>query len=123
MHPAHLTTAAAAGIGTILATATIHMLAPAAEALSSPCLPAAWRDAYGPWAFLFATAAMMGMHLVDYLVKVGLRVTGGIKMGPRVGGGGEVRWGSGWRGKSGGAPLSMGGKLESCARACSARVV
>lgn len=47
------------------------MLAPASEALSNPCLPAAWREAYGPWAFLFATAAMMGMHLVDYLVKVG----------------------------------------------------
>lgn len=46
------------------------MLAPANEALSSPCLPAAFRDAYGPWAFLFATVAMMGMHLVDFLVKV-----------------------------------------------------
>lgn len=51
------------------------MLAPASEALSNPCLPAAWREAYGPWAFLFATAAMMGMHLVDYLVKVGGRIS------------------------------------------------
>ncbi len=71
MPPVRPGPAAAAGIGTILATATIHMLAPASEALSNPCLPAAWREAYGPWAFLFATAAMMAMHLVDYLVKVG----------------------------------------------------
>lgn len=59
------------GVGTILATAFIHMLQPAAEALSSPCLPAFWRDAYGGWAFAFVTAAILLMHLVDYAVKVG----------------------------------------------------
>lgn len=58
------------GFGTILATAFIHMLGPAAEALSSPCLPAAFRDAYSEWAFLFCLAAVLLMHLIDYSIKV-----------------------------------------------------
>ena len=58
------------GIGTILATAFIHMLAPAAESLGNPCLPLFWSALYDAWAFLFATAAIALMHLVDYALKV-----------------------------------------------------
>ncbi|KAL4452761.1 hypothetical protein ABPG75_008423 [Micractinium tetrahymenae] len=58
------------GFGTILATALIHMLPPAAESLASPCLPSPFRGgSYGAWAYLFVLLAMLGMHLVDFLLK------------------------------------------------------
>ena len=57
------------GFGTIIATAFIHMLPPANEQLSSPCLPASWNDAYGAWAFLFTLLAVLAMQLLDYLIE------------------------------------------------------
>ncbi|PSC74270.1 ZIP Zinc transporter [Micractinium conductrix] len=57
------------GCGTILATALIHMLPPAVEALQSPCLPSFFVGGYGPWAYLFVLVAMLGMHLLDFLMK------------------------------------------------------
>lgn len=51
------------------------MLPPAAESLASPCLPAPFGGGgYGAWAYLFVLLAMLGMHLVDFLLKVGVKV-------------------------------------------------
>ena len=57
------------GFGTILSTAFIHMLSPAAQNLSSPCLPAAWNDMYESWAYLFVVVAIMLMQLIDYCIE------------------------------------------------------
>jgi hypothetical protein len=57
------------GFGTILSTAFIHMLLPAAADLSSPCLPESWLDAYEAWAYLFVVLTIVLMQLVDYLVE------------------------------------------------------
>lgn len=58
------------GFGTILATALIHMLPPAAESLASPCLPSPFGGgSYGAWAYLFVLLAMLAMHLADFLLK------------------------------------------------------
>jgi zinc transporter 1/2/3 len=45
------------------------MLTPAVEKLSSECLPASWTESYGPWAFLFVVASILGMQLIDYVVE------------------------------------------------------
>lgn len=47
------------------------MMLPAAEAFSNPCLPPWWTEAYEAWAYLLVTLAVLLMHLVDYLIKVG----------------------------------------------------
>ena len=47
------------------------MLLPAAEAFVNPCLPTWWTTAYEAWAYFFVTLAVLVMHLVDYLIKVG----------------------------------------------------
>ena len=57
------------GFGTILATAFIHMLSPAAQNLSSPCLPASWNDLYDSWAYLFVVVAIMVMQLIDFCIE------------------------------------------------------
>ncbi|EFN54748.1 hypothetical protein CHLNCDRAFT_58029 [Chlorella variabilis] len=57
------------GFGTILSTAFIHMLLPAAQNLSSPCLPESWNDAYEAWAYLFVTISIVFMQLIDFLIE------------------------------------------------------
>ncbi|KAL4452479.1 hypothetical protein ABPG75_008141 [Micractinium tetrahymenae] len=57
------------GFGTILATAFIHMLLPAARNLSSPCLPASWNERYEAWAYLFVVLSIVFMQLIDYLIE------------------------------------------------------
>lgn len=57
------------GFGTILATAFIHMLLPAARNLNSPCLPDSWNDTYEAWAYLFVTLSIVFMQLIDYLIE------------------------------------------------------
>lgn len=57
------------GIGTILSTAFIHMLQPASENLSSPCLPESWTSKYEAWAYLFVVIAVLFMQLTDYMVE------------------------------------------------------
>jgi solute carrier family 39 (zinc transporter), member 1/2/3 len=62
------------GIGTILATAFIHMLTPAAEKLGSECLPESWVEGYESWPYLFALIAIVLMQLIDYLIEGAFRV-------------------------------------------------
>lgn len=57
------------GFGTILATAFIHMLLPAAQNLSSPCLPESWNERYEAWAYLFVVLSIVFMQLIDYLIE------------------------------------------------------
>lgn len=45
------------------------MLGPATESLSSPCLAPIFAESGGAAAFLFVTLAVLGMHLVDYVLK------------------------------------------------------
>ncbi|GAA5883907.1 hypothetical protein JCM3774_003047 [Rhodotorula dairenensis] len=68
------------GSGIIVATAFIHLLAPAFDALSSPCLGGAWKDY--DWAPAIAMVSVFGIFLVElvatragasYLKKRGLR--------------------------------------------------
>ncbi len=56
------------GFGTILSTAFIHMLVPANEYFTSPCLGGVWEN-YEGWAFMFCVAAIMGMQLLDYVAE------------------------------------------------------
>lgn len=51
------------GFGTILATAFIHMLLPAAQNLSSPCLPESWNERYEAWAYLFVVLSIVFMQV------------------------------------------------------------
>lgn len=45
------------------------MLLPAAQNLSSPCLPESWNDAYEAWAYLFVTISIVFMQLIDFLIE------------------------------------------------------
>jgi hypothetical protein len=45
------------------------MLVPAAQNLSSPCLPEGWNSAYEGWAYLFVVISIVLMQLVDYLIE------------------------------------------------------
>lgn len=55
------------GIGVIVATAFIHMLQPAFEKLTSPCLGGVWKEKYPAFAALFAMIAIIAMHLIEYV--------------------------------------------------------
>lgn len=61
--PASLPAHPIAGFGTILSTAFIHMLLPAAQNLSSPCLSEGWNEAYEAWAYMFVTVAIVFMQV------------------------------------------------------------
>ncbi|ORY93609.1 Zinc/iron permease [Syncephalastrum racemosum] len=54
------------GVGVILATAFIHMLPPAFEKLTSPCLGHPWHEGYDAFPALFAMLAVLVMHLIEY---------------------------------------------------------
>jgi hypothetical protein len=45
------------------------MLTPAAEKLSSPCLPESFTEVYHGWPFLITFMAVLAMQLVDYVVE------------------------------------------------------
>jgi solute carrier family 39 (zinc transporter), member 1/2/3 len=61
------------GTGVVLACALMHMLQPANEALTSPCVPAAFNTVYPAYAFLFAMLASLTMHFIESMVKLGSR--------------------------------------------------
>jgi zinc transporter 1/2/3 len=61
--------ASAMGTGVILAVSLVHILADAEEALSSPCLPQAWLDAFPNWGVLFTTVTMVCMIVLDYILQ------------------------------------------------------
>ncbi|KAL4541947.1 hypothetical protein Ndes2437B_g06272 [Nannochloris sp. 'desiccata'] len=70
-HPKVLTTIkilAYAGTGVILSTSIIHLLLPAQETLSSPCLPDAWLTSYPSYAFLFCLITISLMFMGDYMI-------------------------------------------------------
>ncbi|CAF1539808.1 unnamed protein product [Rotaria sp. Silwood1] len=54
------------GSGIILATGFIHMLPPAMESLTSPCLPESWSK-YSAYAGLFAMLAVLIMQLIEFI--------------------------------------------------------
>lgn len=50
------------------------MLTPAAEKLTSPCLPESWTEGYEAWTYLFALIAVLFMQALDYLIEVAYNV-------------------------------------------------
>ena len=70
-HPKILTTTkilAYAGTGVILSTSFIHLLLPAQETLSSPCLPELWLTSYPSYAFLLSLITITFMFISDHIV-------------------------------------------------------
>jgi solute carrier family 39 (zinc transporter), member 1/2/3 len=66
-----ITTGKCAGTGIVLSCALIHMLQPANESLTSPCVPAAFNLDYTAYAFLFALLAALTIHLIENMVMLG----------------------------------------------------
>lgn len=62
-----------AGTGVILAVSLIHMLVPAHEALTSPCVPPEFQADY-PFAFMFCIIGITLMHLLEFLMKMYFRL-------------------------------------------------
>ncbi|CAF3508493.1 unnamed protein product [Rotaria sordida] len=54
------------GTGVILATAFIHILPAAMDALTDECLPESWKD-YEAYAGLFAMLAILAMQLIEFI--------------------------------------------------------
>jgi len=54
------------GIGVVLACALVHMLQPASQSLTSPCVPWEFNTDYNAYAFLFAMLAGLAMQFVDF---------------------------------------------------------
>jgi zinc transporter 1/2/3 len=52
------------GTGILLACALVHLLLPANESLTSPCLPAAFSTQYKAYAYLYCMLAFMGMQFI-----------------------------------------------------------
>eukprot|EP01112_Ceratiomyxa_fruticulosa_P020889 TRINITY_DN7241_c0_g1_i1.p1 TRINITY_DN7241_c0_g1~~TRINITY_DN7241_c0_g1_i1.p1 ORF type:complete len:346 (+),score=44.28 TRINITY_DN7241_c0_g1_i1:190-1227(+) len=57
------------GIGVIIACALVHMLQPAAESLTAPCLPDEFTEGYGAYAYLYCMLAIFAMHLFDFVLE------------------------------------------------------
>lgn len=60
------------GFGSILATAFIHMMLPAAKSFANPCLPAFWTTSYDAWAYLFTLLAVLLMQQIDWQIKASI---------------------------------------------------
>eukprot|EP01116_Phalansterium_solitarium_P011069 TRINITY_DN26678_c0_g1_i1.p1 TRINITY_DN26678_c0_g1~~TRINITY_DN26678_c0_g1_i1.p1 ORF type:complete len:394 (-),score=106.31 TRINITY_DN26678_c0_g1_i1:793-1893(-) len=54
------------GSGVILATALVHMLSPAEQTLTSPCLPAVFTEDYTAFAGAIAMAAILIVHAIQF---------------------------------------------------------
>ena len=61
-----------AGSGVLLVVGFIHMLLPAQEALTDPCLSEGWLSAYPSFAFLFCVLTIIFMQCLDYLVNAAI---------------------------------------------------
>jgi len=57
------------GIGVILACALVHMLQPASQSLTAPCLPLAFNTVYPAYAFMYCMLSVLGMHFFDYVME------------------------------------------------------
>jgi zinc transporter 1/2/3 len=55
-----------AGSGVLLSTGFIHLLLPAQENLSSPCLSETWLNGYPSWAFLFCVITIAILQILDF---------------------------------------------------------
>ncbi|CAF0982924.1 unnamed protein product [Rotaria sordida] len=66
INPVIITTGKFFGSGVILGTGFIHMLPPAMELLTSPCLPESW-NVYSAYAGLFAMLAILAMQLIEFI--------------------------------------------------------
>jgi zinc transporter 1/2/3 len=58
----------AVGTGIVLGCALIHMLQPAAEALTSACVPIAFNTDYQAYAFMFCMIAALFMHTLESFI-------------------------------------------------------
>lgn len=79
----------AAGTGIVLACALVHMLQPANESLTSPCVPAAFNADYTAYAYLYAMLAALAMQALEY--GVGLCITARVRAAATATGDGESR--------------------------------
>ncbi|KAN0066380.1 hypothetical protein ACQY0O_000474 [Thecaphora frezii] len=74
------------GSGVIIATSLIHLLGPAVDELSSPCLSQAFRD-YDAFPFAIAMIAMFAVFIVELLAfRLGSRIASDLAYDPHVGG-------------------------------------
>ena len=64
------------GTGIVLACGLIHMLQPASQSLSSPCVPWEFNTDYQAYAFLYSLLAIIVMHFAETLLR--LHLTAGL---------------------------------------------
>ena len=57
------------GIGVVLSCGLVHMLQPASESLTSPCLPWEFNTDYNAYAFLYAVLAILAMHFFEWAIE------------------------------------------------------
>ena len=57
------------GTGVILAVALVHLLQPANQELTNPCLPYEFTTDYNAYAYLFCLLAMIVFHFVEVVVE------------------------------------------------------
>ena len=57
------------GIGVVLSCGLVHMLQPASESLTSPCLPWEFNTDYNAYAFLYCVLAILAMHFIDFSME------------------------------------------------------
>lgn len=55
------------GCGVLVSTSLVHLLLPANEQLTDPCL-GKFAEIYEPWAFMFATATIIFMMILDHFL-------------------------------------------------------
>ncbi|CCW65195.1 unnamed protein product [Phytomonas sp. EM1] len=55
-----------AATGVLLSVSTIHLIAPAIEAIDEPCVPKGLHDFYEPYGFFLVALAALMMHAVDF---------------------------------------------------------
>ncbi|KAJ3173939.1 high-affinity Zn(2+) transporter zrt1 [Geranomyces variabilis] len=60
------------GSGVILSTAFVHMLSPAQQQLTSPCLPQVFQD-YGSWAGAIAICGILFTHFIQCVAVAAIR--------------------------------------------------
>ena len=57
------------GIGVVISCGLVHMLQPASQSLTSPCLPWEFNTDYNAYAFLYCVLAILAMHFIDFSME------------------------------------------------------
>jgi len=57
------------GTGIVLACALVHMLLPAVESLTGPCVPASFNEDYPAFPYLFAMLAALAVQSIEMMYK------------------------------------------------------